>query len=173
MANFVSMTAFVKIVTKQANDHWFNIAKTSQGRKFKSGPWKPPPMDWIKANMDSTFVNGNASAGVVLRISNGSIIYAFTASHHCIDSTTAEALAILDTCFILKKLKCKKVILESDNLNAIAFFINGNSDNIFWACDPVITQIKRIWNGWPCWQFKFKPRASNGAAHSLAKWNSL
>ncbi|KAL3653519.1 hypothetical protein CASFOL_003200 [Castilleja foliolosa] len=118
--------------------------------------------------MDSTFINGVASAGVILRNSNGSIIYAFTATHHCLDPDSAEALAILDTCYTLQKLKIRNAILESDSLNAISF-INGASSNIYWACDPVITQIKRIWNGWPCWQFKFKSRASNGAAHSLAK----
>ncbi|KAL3650962.1 Serine/arginine-rich splicing factor rsz22a [Castilleja foliolosa] len=91
------------------------------------------------SNMDSTFANGIASAGVVLRNSNGSIIYAYTATHHCIDSTTAEALAILDTCTILKKLKCKKVILESDNLNAIAF-INGMSKVYVGNLDPRVSE---------------------------------
>ncbi|KAL3633790.1 hypothetical protein CASFOL_022552 [Castilleja foliolosa] len=133
--------------------------------------WKPPGEGCFKANSDSSFKDGAATAGIIIRNSNGSIIFASTAKSLCLDSFAAECLALLHACKTLEKLKIKQATLETDSLNA-ATLINDTSHNYFWSAGPTIELIKRTWTNWPSWRFKFIPRHCNRAAHALASWGS-
>ncbi|KAL3628523.1 hypothetical protein CASFOL_027569 [Castilleja foliolosa] len=140
-----------------------------QSRSSTNHKWIPPPPGWLKINVDSTYAVDSATSGIISRNEDGSITLAAAHAHKCLDAISAESLAILDVCKIIDELKLKKVIFESDCLNAIAL-INGVSFNIFWNASPIIEHIKKFWNCWPTWIFKYVPRSSNGAAHNLAKW---
>ncbi|KAL3640558.1 hypothetical protein CASFOL_015526 [Castilleja foliolosa] len=121
------------------------IGKRSQDAPNSSKPWMAPPVDWLKVNMDATFSNDSASIGIIIRNYQGSILFASSATHKCLDSTSAESLGILDACKAVEILNLKNIIFESDSLLAI-IFINGDSSNHHWAAGPVIDKIKRIWN---------------------------
>ncbi|KAL3624966.1 hypothetical protein CASFOL_031634 [Castilleja foliolosa] len=156
---------------KQAMAVWKSKLQTLIERKAKNISWKPPEEGWIKINSDSTYKLGVACAGVVVKYKNGSIIYASTAQHHCLDPLSAECLAILHACHIASKLKNVKTILESDCLEAITL-ISGGSANTFWTTGPVVDVIKKMWTAWPSWIFMFNPRSCNRSAHALAHWGA-
>ncbi|KAL3633987.1 hypothetical protein CASFOL_021041 [Castilleja foliolosa] len=165
----LSVQDLVTLITKKANLYWLSMVQTIQSRSSPNHKWIPPPSGWHKINVDSTFDNGSAYSGVIIRDEAGSIILAASGHHTCHDVISAESLAILDACSIISELKMRNVIFESHCLNAISF-INGASNNNFWAASPIVDQIRRSWNSWPSWIFKFSSRCSNGAAHEMAKW---
>ncbi|KAL3644546.1 hypothetical protein CASFOL_009726 [Castilleja foliolosa] len=162
------------LVTSQTKDHCFSIAHSKLIRSSPNHRWSPPLDGWIKINMDASFVDGNAFTAAVIRNRNGSILLASTAIHRCSDPLAAECIAILDACLIIHNLSIKNVYFESDCSNAINL-INSNSASGFWTAHPIVEKIKKTWNGWPSWIFKYSPRSTNRAAHELAKWtaNSL
>ncbi|KAL3643608.1 hypothetical protein CASFOL_014423 [Castilleja foliolosa] len=123
----------------------------------------------LKINADSSFKDGGAMAGLVVRNHNGTFIYASTHKHTCLDATVAESLALLDACILLSMLGIKNAIIESDSLIAISSILS-NASECHWNINPIIDRIKRCWNGWPNWVFKFAPRSANGSAHALANW---
>ncbi|KAL3614030.1 hypothetical protein CASFOL_042104 [Castilleja foliolosa] len=156
-------------VSKQAHDHWKSFAQVCVISSNPQKHWTPPPTDWIKANVDASFVNGKAQTGIILRDCNGSVFEAASYSHDCIDPTAAETLAIFDACKLIASLKIKKAILESDCLVAITM-ITSDSLNAFWTVSPILEKIFKVWHCWPDWKFNFAPRMANRAAHSLAQW---
>ncbi|KAL3641890.1 hypothetical protein CASFOL_012705 [Castilleja foliolosa] len=112
-----------------------------------NGPPPPPPQaGWVKINVNAAFKSHSAYFGIILRNASGSISLATSVHHSCLDAITAKCLAILDAVIILQNHNTKKVIIESDCLNA-ASFINGSSYNSSWTANPVVDQIKRIRNG--------------------------
>ncbi|KAL3655860.1 hypothetical protein CASFOL_000256 [Castilleja foliolosa] len=157
-----SIPYLTKLISRKSNAHWLSVNKSLQDRSIPNQLWNPPPDGWYEINIDSTFVDGKATAGIIIRNNNGSVILAAAHPHNCLDPTTAECLAIADACSYAIKFKLDSIIFESDCLTAISL-INGGSNNIFWNADPVIHSIKKSWI------FKFSPRSCNGAAHNLAK----
>lgn len=136
-------------VTNLARDHCDSIALSIA--RVGSSPnqlRKPPPLGWLKINLDATFVKGKAQSGCIIRNKNGSILLASTHSHTCIDSITAESLALLKACKLLHHLQIKEAIIEDDSLNAISF-IQGVSGSVFWTASPVIDKIRKFWNYLP------------------------
>ncbi|KAL3626980.1 hypothetical protein CASFOL_029193 [Castilleja foliolosa] len=147
------------------------MANSSLGCSKPNKDWKPPPSNWISVSVDAAFVNGAAVTGLVFRNSNGSVFHAAAHKHSCLDPVSAESLAILDACLVLKRLNISKAIIESDCINAIAFIL-VNSANTFWTVAPMIQKIRFLRESWKDWKFRFIPRKANGAAHALAHWAS-
>ncbi|KAL3645508.1 hypothetical protein CASFOL_010688 [Castilleja foliolosa] len=108
--------------------HWKTKVHSLLSKAVVGKTWKPRPDNWLKANVDSTFLDDTAFSGVILKNKNGYILLAFTACHPCSDATAAESLAILDACLLLSKLKIKNIFIESYCLNSISC-INGVSSN--------------------------------------------
>ncbi|KAL3651750.1 hypothetical protein CASFOL_004752 [Castilleja foliolosa] len=132
-------------VSKQSNAHWLSIVESLQTRSTPTQAWKKPHNGWYKINTDSTFVKGSATAGIVIRNWNGSIIHAFTQKNPCLEPLVAECLAIYQACLTAEELNLDKAIFETDCLNATTA-INGASLNCFWPADPVVEKIKRAWS---------------------------
>ncbi|KAL3640502.1 hypothetical protein CASFOL_015470 [Castilleja foliolosa] len=158
-------------VTKKTKDHWLSIVKTLHDRSSTNQVWKAPPNGWVKINMDTSFSNGAAVSGLILRNWNGSLLLAAAYHHQCLDPLTAECIALLDACLTAHDLKIHKACFESDCLDAISL-IMGNSLNTFWRAEPVVDKILKLKKEWPQWSFAFSPRCTNEAAHSLARWAS-
>ncbi|KAL3634162.1 hypothetical protein CASFOL_021216 [Castilleja foliolosa] len=136
----------VHIISKKANLHWLSMVQSSQTRSSSNHKWKAPPSGWSKINVDSTYVLDSAYSGAIIMNENGTFIVAASNLHSCLDVTSAECLALLDACHIIKDLKMANVIFESDCLNAIAF-INGEPKNSLWTASPIVDKIRRLWNG--------------------------
>ncbi|KAL3649275.1 hypothetical protein CASFOL_005678 [Castilleja foliolosa] len=167
--NCSPVNKLVVSVSRQSNSHWLSCVDSMQIGSNPNLKWKKPPSGWYKINADSAFDNGMATTGIVFRNFNGSIIHAHTQTHSCLDSLTAECLAIFEACLVAERFKVHKAIFETDCLNAVSS-INGNSLNNFWPSDPVVEKIKRAWSNRPMWTFTYTSRRNNGAAHELAKW---
>lgn len=168
-----SVQEIVSRASRNAIDHWKSIITSSTGAgSSPNRKWTPPPPGWFKINTDASFVNGKASSSFIIKNSNGSILIAHTQNHDCHDALTAEALALLEACKFLHHFQIKEAIIESDSLNAISF-IRSSAGLSHWTAEVVIQKIKRVWNLWPKWRFKFTHRNANRAAHSLASWDFL
>ncbi|KAL3629307.1 hypothetical protein CASFOL_016580 [Castilleja foliolosa] len=148
-----------------------SLAKVRLIRSSTNQSWTPPPHGWIKINSDAAFADGDSTSGIVFRNKNGSITRAATYAHRCSDAITAECLALLDACKMADVLKIKNAIFQSDCLDAVTLITNSPL-NSHWTAMPVVEQIKRLLNCWPSWIFKYSNRATNCAAHSLAKWGA-
>ncbi|KAL3644482.1 hypothetical protein CASFOL_009662 [Castilleja foliolosa] len=167
-----SVQDLVKLISKQTKAHWLSVNLQINIRSSSNQLWSPPQTGWLKLNTDAAFSFDKGHCGVILKNDLGSILLAAVNHFSCMDAISAECIAILDACKIINNLKLEQVIFESDSLIAISW-LNGHSNNRFWTASPVIEQIRKIWNGWPSWIFKFVPRSANGAAHALAKWASF
>lgn len=61
--------------------------------------WERPPVGWVKANVDESFVpqTGDAGIGVVVRNNEGEVLLSvWKALQHCSDAAEAEALACVE-----------------------------------------------------------------------------
>ncbi|KAL3652944.1 hypothetical protein CASFOL_002625 [Castilleja foliolosa] len=154
---------------KQANNHWKIMLQSVLTRGPPNPCWKAPPVFFFKCNVDAVFKDGIATSGIVIKNHNGSIMLAASSQHSCLDAISAESLAILEACKVLKAHNLDKVIIESDSLNVISSII-GLDLECNWSARPVLDQIKKVWTGWPHWSFVFVHRSANGASHTLANW---
>lgn len=135
--------------SKCADNHWKSITTSTQAAgSSPNQAWKPTPVGWIKINTDASFANGISQSRFLLRNHKGSILWASSHSHHCLDALTAETLALQDACKFINHLKIKEAIFESDSLNAITFINNASSARV-WTANPVINEIRKCWNAWP------------------------
>ncbi|KAI0522478.1 hypothetical protein KFK09_004857 [Dendrobium nobile] len=86
--------------------------------------WCPPPKDWIKINVDASFLRSNlAAVGGILRDHKGRLISAFGKTGSNWDSAQLELEAVFSIREFLKSwmLECKGLIIKSDNANVIKF----------------------------------------------------
>ncbi|KAL0917861.1 hypothetical protein M5K25_012962 [Dendrobium thyrsiflorum] len=84
--------------------------------------WRPPPLDWIKINVDATLQRSyNAGIGAIIRDHKGCFLYAFGNNLKHWDITNLELQAILAIREHLQRwmLLQKGVIIEGDNKNVI------------------------------------------------------
>ncbi|KAL3618896.1 hypothetical protein CASFOL_037124 [Castilleja foliolosa] len=130
-------------ISKEANLHWISMVETLQLRSSPNHKWIPPPSGWHKINTDITFELDSAYSGIVLRNEHGTIIDAASNHNTCLDTTTAECIALWEACILISNKKRDNVIFESDSLNAISFLI-GEPKNCYWKASPIIDQIRRI-----------------------------
>ncbi|KAL0915657.1 hypothetical protein M5K25_016090 [Dendrobium thyrsiflorum] len=95
--------------------------------------WCPPPPRWIKANVDATIsINNKAAIGVVFRDCKGRFLVAFGRSLLHWDIAQVEVLSILAVGDIIKDwmFQADGIIIESDNLNVVRFFIDSINNNL-------------------------------------------
>ncbi|KAL0907988.1 hypothetical protein M5K25_022448 [Dendrobium thyrsiflorum] len=86
--------------------------------------WHPPPLDWIKVNVDASLLRTNlAGIGGVFRDHKGRLIMAFGRNmfHWDVAQLEMEAVVSLQEYIQDWMLECKGLIIEGDNLNIIKF----------------------------------------------------
>ncbi|KAL3618676.1 hypothetical protein CASFOL_037495 [Castilleja foliolosa] len=121
-----SVQELVVLVSRKCKEHWTAMAQLFQGNALTAKAW-------TKVSTDAAYSDGVAFIGVVFRNNNGSILFAAAFKHHCLDSLSAESLAILDGCIALDNHETRLAILESDCLTAVSF-INVPSSNKLLVC---------------------------------------
>ncbi|XP_028552066.1 uncharacterized protein LOC114579980 [Dendrobium catenatum] len=87
--------------------------------------WHPPPLDWIKFNVDASLMESyNAGIGVIIRNHKGRFLRAFGKQLRHWDVATLELQSILLLREQLQRwmLQYKGVIIEGDNANVIKWF---------------------------------------------------
>lgn len=85
-------------------------------------PWRPPPTDTIKFNVDASFLKnlGQESIAVVGRDSNRGLITGLTKKTFVGSPLIAEALAAREAISFAANLNISHVLIESDNLELIS-----------------------------------------------------
>ncbi|KAL0925329.1 hypothetical protein M5K25_003650 [Dendrobium thyrsiflorum] len=84
--------------------------------------WRPPPLDWIKINVDATLQRSyNAGIGAIIRDHKGRFLYAFGKNFKHWDISRLELQAVLTIREHLQRwmILQKGVIIEGDNKNVI------------------------------------------------------
>ncbi|XP_020992182.1 uncharacterized protein LOC110278262 [Arachis duranensis] len=83
--------------------------------------WRPPPQNWLKANVDATLRKDTETGAIaaVIRDSKGRIILGFSGKIQAKSSTVAEAQAIRQALIIVNNLQMGRTLIESDNLKLV------------------------------------------------------
>ncbi|PKU86229.1 hypothetical protein MA16_Dca002060 [Dendrobium catenatum] len=100
--------------------------------KLSKSSWLPPPLGWIKVNVDaSIFLNNSTGIEGIFRDYKGRGLAAF--GFHTIhwDIAQKELLAILSLRDLIKDwmLEAKGIVIEGDNINVINIFQNALKKN--------------------------------------------
>ncbi|KAI0516006.1 hypothetical protein KFK09_008678 [Dendrobium nobile] len=104
-------------------DRWgANLPRESQN------VWHPPPLDWIKINVDASLLNSNcAGIGGIFRDYKGRLLLAFGEKRIHWDVAQLEMEAVVSIRKFIQRwmLDSKGVIIEGDNFNIIKFIQNS------------------------------------------------
>jgi ribonuclease HI len=79
--------------------------------------WEPPPMGWLKINVDASSIEatGSGATGIIIRDHTGTILLAGgNIIKHCSTAKEAEAMAIVDGARLSNRWPGAKIIFESD-----------------------------------------------------------
>ncbi|RYR46385.1 hypothetical protein Ahy_A07g032125 isoform B [Arachis hypogaea] len=107
---------------------YWKLADTQQPHKKEGNysktnlvKWRPPPSNWLKANVDAAFrkETGIGAIAVVIRDYKGRIILGFSGKIQTKSSIAAEAQAIRQALIIVNNLQMGKTLIESDNLKLV------------------------------------------------------
>ncbi|XP_026433883.1 uncharacterized protein LOC113331389 [Papaver somniferum] len=107
--------------------------------------WKKPPYDWIKINIDASFVSQNTNAGfaLIIRNSAGGFLAAMAFSARARDVNQAESLVLLRALQWVQEMNLKNVIIEGDNRSVIEC-CNSSVEGFKWEDQNVIIDCQKI-----------------------------
>ncbi|KAI3949405.1 hypothetical protein MKW92_016224 [Papaver armeniacum] len=131
--------------------------------------WEPPPMFYIKINVDSSYNNGRGAAAVIARDSSGIYLGSGAFCFDAFSSTVAESKAYGLGIQLARRLQVAKIIVEGD-AEEIPKDIIGNSNDIPWSIRSTILSIQDRVKDFSEVSFKVVPRDANSIAHDLVKF---
>ncbi|KAI0524532.1 hypothetical protein KFK09_003906 [Dendrobium nobile] len=102
--------------------------------------WHPPPLDWIKINIDASLLSNNrVGVGGIFRDYKGRFLLAFGKSllHWDIAQLELEAILVLREYIQGWMLESNGVIIESDNINVITY-IQQSMKKIEWHMEECL-----------------------------------
>lgn len=109
-------------ISQIADEHWTNQRhKLLVNSSLSITAWTRSKDGWIKINIDARFKDGIAITAVIIINKNGSILFARTNQHHCMDSLAAETMGIKEARQFISKAKLENMIFESGYLAANKF----------------------------------------------------
>nr|XP_025625426.1 uncharacterized protein LOC112717674 [Arachis hypogaea] len=130
--------------------------------------WRPPPENWLKANVDAAFrkENETGAIAVVIRNSKGKMVLGFSGKIQAKSSTVAEAQAIRKALIIVNNLNMGKTLIESNNLMLIQTI---KSKPTIGEASAIIQDIQILMKELPEKGMTWTPRNGNRLAHVVAK----
>ncbi|RYR56253.1 hypothetical protein Ahy_A05g022008 [Arachis hypogaea] len=148
--------------TQQPHKKEGNYSKTNLVK------WRPPPSNWLKANVDAAFrkETGTGAIAVVIRDYKGRIILGFSGKIQAKSSIAAEAQAIRQALIILNNLQMDKTLIESDNLKLVQAI---KSNTPIGEALAIIQDIRILMEMLPEKGLTWTPRNGNRLAHAVAK----
>jgi ribonuclease HI len=132
--------------------------------------WGPPPEGWVKLSTDAGFCHliGQASTGIVVRDSNGSMLLsAWRSIRHGGGADQAEAEACLQGIRLVTEWIKQPVCVESDCANLIQAISQKEEDRSRWA--GIIKEIQATGDILPGCRFSHIKREANQVAHELCQ----
>ncbi|XP_058774294.1 uncharacterized protein LOC131648560 [Vicia villosa] len=153
-------------------NEWFQAQERMAGNASSNHvlEWSPPPVGWLKCNVDAAFNNNNGTTnrGWCVRNHFGNFIYAGTAwDPGTLLVFEAEALALKEAILGAISSNLEFVIFESDSqivTQAVHSNKKGNSEFCL-----IIDYICSLLRSFKNFEVKFVKRQANSVAHSLAR----
>ncbi|XP_026417388.1 uncharacterized protein LOC113312869 [Papaver somniferum] len=132
--------------------------------------WDPPPLQYLKINIDASYNSSSllAGIGIIIRNSTGAYVMGRGALRRASNAQQAEAWAMLEAMQLADSNGWSHVIFESDNLG-ICSFLQQQSSLCHWQSMPLLRKCVNICNINPGWSCSFVYRSGNKAADSIAK----
>jgi hypothetical protein len=134
-----------------------------------STQWEPPPLGWLRANVDGSFVadTGVATTDVVIRDHFGKVIVAAgNILPRCGSAEESEALALSDGARLVREWSDHPVIFESDCASVVQDILLGrNSLSHLRSIYSDFASSATLLKNWKC---VFARRDQNCATHECA-----
>ncbi|XP_019149855.1 PREDICTED: uncharacterized protein LOC109146657 [Ipomoea nil] len=135
---------------------------------MRTSAWEPPPIGFLKCNVDAATFDNGAGFGAVVRDSNGKYIAACSARLECgNDPLMAESMAVKEALTSMKSHHFNNIMLESDCLNFCSVFNSRTLNSsyvglVIKQCCKIATDIGNV-------SVRHVNRSANHAAHVLAR----
>ncbi|XP_062014251.1 uncharacterized protein LOC133730728 [Rosa rugosa] len=133
-------------------------------------PWSPPPVGWLKANMDGAFDKNSCSGGigVIVRDSDGLIVGGCCCKvGRVLSPALVEALAARRACQLAVSNSLAPIIFESDCQKLVRDIMFEEEDASGYG--GIVEDVIFLHASLPGSYFTHVYRESNFAAHMLAK----
>jgi ribonuclease HI len=152
-------------------DEWRLLAKKEKDLKVeKKIRWKPPPVDWVKINIDGAFSerSGSGGWGVIARDDTGDAIFAAAgAIPAASEALHSELMALVNAIPIAESQGMGKIIFSTDCMilkQAMESTVYDLS-----SLGSLVVHIKFLLaTSFISFKFEHVPRACNKPAHELA-----
>ncbi|XP_058784506.1 uncharacterized protein LOC131659316 [Vicia villosa] len=157
---------------RQRWNDWFHAQDVSgnSGHVQHEVEWRPPPMGWIKCNVDAAFNNNNGTTnrGWCMRNHLGNLISAGTSwDPGSLSVIEAEALALKEAILGAISMNLNYVIFESD-CQRVTQAVHSNNKGAS-EFSIILRSISELLQSFPNFDVKFTKRQENMVAHSLAR----
>lgn len=132
--------------------------------------WRPPPLDWVKINVDASFIlaQNKSCSGVIIRNSSGEIIATCCNLTWPVSSVfMAEAKAVVHGLKLATDLGFQHLIIESDSRSIITKI--NSKQNEMSEISALTWEAKAMARQFHSCIFQFVGREGNRAAHLVAR----
>ncbi|RYR10180.1 hypothetical protein Ahy_B05g078655 [Arachis hypogaea] len=92
--------------------------QTTKRDRVRRITWKPPPLNWVKINVDAAYnkSNGSGAISAAVRDHRGKLIIGSAVRIKASSALAAEAMAVRNALIISKNMQMERVIIETDSL---------------------------------------------------------
>ena len=131
--------------------------------------WSPPPLGWMKINVDAALSSSKSALAAVARDHQGHVIKVWGSNHYHCSPIQAESAALLLAVELAIQEQWRLVIFEGD---AEGCFDTLASADLLpdWSICTVINNIRSLVASLPFFKFCWAQRSCNSAAHAAAKF---
>ncbi|KAK9983012.1 hypothetical protein SO802_032537 [Lithocarpus litseifolius] len=130
--------------------------------------WTPPPLGWVKLNVDAALSNSKSALAVVARNHLGEILFIWGSGYHLCAPSQAEAAATLWAVHLAIQEHWKSVIIEGDA--QVCFNALSSPDFVpVWSISTIVSNIISLLPCFVSYKFRWVRRSCNSAAHSAAR----
>ncbi|KAL5567274.1 hypothetical protein UlMin_030438 [Ulmus minor] len=138
--------------------------------------WSPPPLEWVKINMDAAIGTSVAAIGTsvaaiscVARDSKGNIISWVSKVIPVCSPLVVEACAAAFAINFASSSRWSAVNFSGD-AKVVMDALSSLKSNVFWSISAILENCILKLNSLAFCSFSFAPREANILAHNLAQW---
>ncbi|KAL5538575.1 hypothetical protein UlMin_045894 [Ulmus minor] len=131
--------------------------------------WSPPPLGWVKINMDAAIGASVVAVACVARDPKGDIISWGSKNIPVCSPLVAEACAA-DFAIDFASSSRWSAVNFSDDAKVVMDALSSQKSNVFWSISAILENCILKLNSLVFWSFSFAPREANMLAHNLAQW---
>ncbi|KAF3436717.1 hypothetical protein FNV43_RR19464 [Rhamnella rubrinervis] len=129
--------------------------------------WRPPPLGWIKVNVDAAYLEKGSAAAMVVRKDDGKLLFLSSTVNSCRNPLEAELEALNWAASFAEEGNWKQVCWEVDALEVVKAIKSAEEPTNWYAFYRVLELRKRF--GRSDWDLNWQSRICNSVADLLAK----